>query len=466
MRLAAFWLATLALAGAAVAADEDKDVDLIPKSEAPAPREEGVSPISRGNQRVFIENALTFTKPRNDLLVPSPPPLPPSWDERLFADARVEYPLAPNASITYSGRLNLVLQDDLGFPNRGNVNHDLREIYASVEPWQRVYLDAGRINVKSGAALGFNPTDYFKTFAVIDPLTADPSALREDRLGTLMVRAQRVGETGSISALYAPKVTDPSPLAEDPYRGFNPLFGRTNGTNRWLVKASERLNEELSPEALVYHEGSQWRFGTNVTTSIGQSVVAYLEWSGGRQLGIIDQALAFGRETGTIPPLVPDVITQGGEKHFQSQVAVGASYTTENKITFNLEYHYNQAGFSRSDWDRWFALGQGRPDSSPVVRQLWYIRSYANDRQEPLQRHGIFLRADWVDFIVPKLELTGFVLADAQDGSTLMQLEADYARTDLWTFGVLAGATTGGRRSNFGSLPRGNSILFKVMRYF
>jgi len=47
-----------------------------------------------------------------------------------------------------------------------------------------------------------------------------------------------------------------------------------------------------------------------------------------------------------------------------------------------------------------------------------------------------------------------------------MQLEADYARTDLWTFGVLAGGTTGGRRSNFGSLPRANSILFKVMRYF
>jgi hypothetical protein len=281
-----------------------------------------------------------------------------------------------------------------------------------------------------------------------------------------MVRTQRVGETGSISALYAPKVTDPSPVAEDPYRGFNPLFGRTNGTNRWLVKASQKLSEELSPEALVYHEGNQWMFGTNVTTSVGQSVVAYLEWSGGRQLGIIDAALAFGRETGTIPALAPNVITQGGEEHFQNQVAVGVSYTTENKITFNLEYQYDQAGFSRSDWDRWFALGEGRPVSSPIVRELWYIRSYAADRQQPLQRNGIFVRADWVDFIVPKLEFTGFVLVDAQDGSTLMQLEADYARTDLWTFGVLAGGTTGGRRSNFGSLPRGNSILFKVMRYF
>ena len=82
----------------------------------------------------------------------------------------------------------------------------------------------------------------------------------------------------------------------------------------------------------------------------------------------------------------------------------------------------------------------------------------------PVQR-GIFVRADWVDFIVPKLGLTGFVLVDAQDGSTLMQLEADYARTDLWTFGVLTAGTTGGRHSNFGSLPRGNSVLLSVRMY-
>jgi hypothetical protein len=145
---------------------------------------------------------------------------------------------------------------------------------------------------------------------------------------------------------------------------------------------------------------------------------------------------------------------------------VGASYTTESKLTLNLEYHYNEAGFSRGDRDRWFALGEGRPESSPIVRELWYIRGYASDFQEPLYRHGLFLRADWVDFLVPKLELTGFVLADAGDGSTLMQLEAEYSASDRWTFGVLAGGTTGGRRSDFGSLPRAASVLLKATRYF
>jgi hypothetical protein len=57
-------------------------------------------------------------------------------------------------------------------------------------------------------------------------------------------------------------------------------------------------------------------------------------------------------------------------------------------------------------------------------------------------------------------------LADVRDGSTLLQLNADYAASDYWSFGVLAAATTGGRRSNFGSLPQENTILFKVQRYF
>ena len=110
--------------------------------------------------------------------------------------------------------------------------------------------------------------------------------------------------------------------------------------------------------------------------------------------------------------------------------------------------------------------GVNPPDaSSPIARQLWFLRAYASDQQGPLQRHALFLRMDWVDFLMPKLELTGFALADAQDGSTLLQLSADYAHSDYWSFGVLATATTGGRRSNFGSLPQASSILFKATRY-
>jgi hypothetical protein len=467
MRLAWAPLAALAMAGS-VLADEDKDLDLIPQAAPVAqPPAEAKATASRFSGRVYLENALGFTSVRNDLLVPFPPPLPPTWEERLLADARVEWALSPSALLLYSGRLNVLAQEDLGFPNRGNVTHDLRELYASVEPRPRGYLDAGRINLKSGVALGFNPTDFFRARAVVDPLTADPRALREDRLGALTVRTQHVGEGASVSAAFAPRVTDPAPIGSDPYRGFDPLFSHTNGSNRWLLKGAMKLGD-MDPEAVLFGEDGQLKIGGNVSRPIGQASVAYLEWSGGRRQGVIDEAIAFGQKTGTFPPSAPVAISQGGDKRFRSQLAVGASYTTESKLTLNLEYHYNEAGFSRQDWDRWFAAGESprRRPGPDLSQQLWYIRGYASDFQEPLYRHGIFLRGDWVDFMVPKLELSGFVLADAGDGSALFQLEADYTASDHWTFGVLAGGTAGGRRSDFGSLPRAASVLFKATRYF
>jgi hypothetical protein len=465
MRLAAA-LAGLAFAGAAVAAGEDKDLELIPRSDRPASAKTTPASSDNANQRVYVENTLSFASSRGGLLVASPPPLAPRWEERLFADARKEWSPRPGALFVYSGRLGARAEEGSGFLHRRNVTHDLREGYTSFEPWTREYVDIGRINVKSGVALGFNPTDFFKARAVVDPLTSDPRALREDRLGTLMIRGQRVTEGGSLSVAYAPGVNRPAPIAANPDRFLSPLFARTNATDRVLVKASARLGDGMAPEALLLREKGCVKIGANVTEAIGQSTVVYLEWAGGRQRGIIDEGLAFARQVGTIPATAPDVINQGGQERLRNQAAVGASYTTETKITFNLEYHYNEAGFSRADWSRWFTAGEGRDASSPIARQLWLLRAYASDRLEPLQRHAVFLRMDWVDFLVPKLELTGFALADARDGSTLLQLAADYARTDQWSFGVLATATTGGRRSNFGSLPQASSILFKATRYF
>ena len=462
---AAFALATFASVG--YAADEDKDLDLIPKaSPVPATPEAALPRAEGGSQRVYVENALSFATHLDDLLVPPPPPLPPLWQERLFLDARLEWPLASNAHAVYSGRLNVLTGDGIDGLSRSNLNLDLRELYASVEPWTRTYLDVGRVNVKSGVALGFNPTDFFKARAVIDPLTADPRALREDRLGTLVVGGQWLGEGGSISAAYAPDVAKPDSLFPDPDRFLNPLFGRTNYSDRVLVKASAQVTDGFNPEVLLFRDKGRVSAGLNLTETIGQSVVVYGEWAGGRRLGLIDEALAFGRDVGDIPAAAPSVISQGNELRFRSQAAIGASYTTESKLTLNLEYHYNGAGFSKDDWDHWFAAGSGRPASSPIARELWYIRAYASDRQEPLAVHGVFLRGDWVDFMIPKLELTGFVLADAGDGSAVMQLTADYAWSDHWSFGVLAGGTAGGRRSNFGSLPQGTNVLFKATRYF
>ena len=110
--------------------------------------------------------------------------------------------------------------------------------------------------------------------------------------------------------------------------------------------------------------------------------------------------------------------------------------------------------------------GGDATNASLAARELWFIRSYALDRQDPLTRHSLFTRADWVDAFIRHLELTGFVNIDVYDRSSLVQLAADYFASSKWTVGVQASLNVGGRGSDFGSLPQRASLLFKLARYF
>jgi len=458
-------LLSAALGSAPVLADENKDLDLIPQGARQPASSSPMQPISSDRrQRIDLEESFAVSSMRDALLVPSPPPDPPDWEERLLLDVRKQWSLASRVNATYSGRLNLRAADGLPVRNHENVIHDFRGGYTSWDPLDRTYLDLGRINLKSGVALGFNPTDFFKTRAVVEPLSADPSVLREDRLGTLMVRGQRIWEGGSLTAAFAPALFDPSPIYRDnDLPSFDPMLDRTNAYDRALLKGSVQVARDFSPEFLFYREGGQSRFGANITESISQAVVGYAEWSGGRRTSLIDDALRFGRLTGTLQAHAPSALPEDSNRSFQSEVSLGAAYTTETKITFNLEYHFNQAGFSRQDWNNWFAAGRG---SRSIASELWFIRGYASDQQQPISRHSIFLRFDWVDALVPRLELAGFINTDLYDGSGLLQLSADYYASDAWTVGGLVTANLGTSRSDFGSLPQAWNLRLKVARYF
>ena len=446
---------------------ENQDLELIPPSAQQTTAREPAAIPGGGAQRWYLEDALTINSQRDDLPVPAPPPEPFDWQQRLFLDMRQEWTLDPRVRLLFSDRLNLRAENDITPPNNENLINDLRELYASTEPTTRTYLDVGRINLKSGVALGYNPTDYFKTRAVVEPLSADPTVLREDRLGTVMLRAERIWEDATLTAAFAPHLEHSSPI----YTNLNlpsvdPALDRTNAASRALLKGTINLTHDLSPEVLLYREDNETQLGANLTESIGQRVVAYLEWSGGRRYSLITEALRFGRDSGTLPADAPQLLPDDAAHRFQNQLAIGASYTAGTSVTFNLEYHGNSGGFSAADWNQWFALGGGRSAHDPIVLELWFMRDYALDQQQLLSRHALFLRADWLDAFVPKLELAGLIDADPRDGSELLQLSADYYVTDKWTVGGLVIGYLGARHSDFGSLPLASSVLFKVARYF
>jgi len=458
----------------APSADENQDLDLIPPGAQPpatggpaASTGAAAPPAASELRRVYLENALTFSRQRDELLVPAPPPPSFDWQNRLFLDWRQEWGLGHRLRLSLSDRFNLRLENDISFPSRENLINELRELYVGAEPAARSYLDLGRINLKSGLALGYNPTDYFKTRAVVEPLSLDPTVLRENRLGTVMIRAEHIWEWGSLTGAYAPALTGPAPIYPPlDLPSFNPMLGLTNAETRLLLKGSVEFASYFNPELLLFRGGSESKVGLNLAENVSQRTIAYLEWSGGRQGTLITEALRFGRETGTFPAGAASGLPGQPAESFMNQAAVGVSYTTETRVTFNFEYHFNQPGFTAAQWNKWFTVGQAGVNHPGIPAALWYIRDYALDQQQPVSRHSLFLRADWVDAFVPKLEIVGFMDTDLHDGSSLVQLGADYYVSDNWTVGAQAVAFVGPRRSDYGSLPQAGSVLLKVARYF
>ncbi|MBI3675356.1 MAG: hypothetical protein HY243_01910 [Proteobacteria bacterium] len=416
------------------------------------------------NTQLMLQEDFEVAALRSDLIVP-PPSLGPRWEERLFFDARIRRTLLEGVEFVISDRFNLRAEEHLRFPDHEDVRNDLREAYLAWTIDPETFLNVGRFNLKSGVALGFNPTDFFKTRAVVEPLSADPSVLREDRLGTLVLMGEHLWMGGSLTVAFAPRLTAKSAIyGNAALPSFNPMFDRTNAVSRALVKVSFNLSDDLSPELLAYFEDGHARFGANLTYGFGQNVVGYAEWAGGERANLVTDAIAYGRATGTIPALAPQLFATDPARFFRNDLSLGASYTTDSKITFNLEYHFHQAGFSASDWRDWFAVGALRV--APLDAELWYIRGYAADQQEPLARNSLFLRADRQDAFIPNLELSGFVNLDLRDGSALAQANAGYYLSRQWTIGAQASATWGGKRSDFGSLPGAATVFLSVSRYF
>ena len=462
-----FVIAGLLMASALDAtAQEDKDLERIPQL-APAPAAETDAPQSSAARsgRFYVEDALTLTSLRGDLVVPFPPPAPPSWQNRTSADMLKQWDLGERLRATLSDRFNMYQQEDVHFPSSQSFHNDFREGYLTWEPRAGSYLEAGRVNVKNGVALGFNPTDFFKTRTLLDQASLDPSVIRQNRLGSVMARGEAFWEGGSASLSVAPKLDSPAPISATPPPPLDPSFDRTNGANRFLLTASYDIGD-LNPQALVYTESGHTRLGLDLSHQLGKSVVGYVEWAGGRQPNLITQAVSYGKLTGTLPQNAPTLPPADGAERFVSDVAVGASWTGESKITLNVEYHYSQAGFSRQDWKNWFDIGAANAARQPVTAELWYVRGFAVAEQRPLTRHQAFFRADWPDAFVVHLELTALAFVNLYDGSTLAQLSASYDVSDAWTLRGYASADIGSARSERGSLPQAASVVLQAARYF
>lgn len=281
--------------------------------------------------------------------------------------------------------------------SRSTLN-SLREAFVG---WQddagRYGVEVGRVNVRHGPAYGFNPTDYFRDGASRAVTTADPLALRENRLGTGMLRMQRLWDGGAVSLTLAPKLRDGPSL-----ESFSVDLGATNHTDRVLVSVSAQPSDKISVQAFAFHERHKgFQLGANATALVGDALVGFVEWSGGRDYELLSSAVGSA----------PKVMTG-------HRAAVGMTYTTQSKLALTAELEYNGFALNRRQWDQ--ALASYGLD--PLSAYLYVVQQ----RQDIASRKAVLFYASQRDAGIKNLELTGLLRYNAEDHSRFAWAEARY----------------------------------------
>lgn len=304
----------------------------------------------------------------------------------------------------------------------------VKEAYASWRASPALVVDAGRVNARLGAATGYNPTDFFRAGAVSLDVPPDPDSRHTNRLGTVGLRAQQVWETGSLTTLLSPRLERRS-LPGDPAAASD--LQRTNGVDRWMLVASQRLTAAIQPQWIVYGESGQApQFGQNLSVLLGNSVVAYVEWAGGYRRSLI------ARATGV-----------ADDRAFRTSSSVGATWTLPVDLSLTAEFQSNGGG---ADAARWRSLQRANPAA-------WGRAVQTSIAAQELQtRHGMFVMAAWRNVGMRRLDLSGFVQADLGGGRQYwLELRRRFDRFDV----ALQWLHQGGPSwSRFGAMPESTSI--------
>lgn len=298
--------------------------------------------------------------------------------------------LAPGLRAVMSDRLDHIYPRDAGADSTVN---SLREAYLSWQPeGGNTVLELGRINLRYGPGYGYNPTDFFRDGSLRVLTSADPLALRQNRLGSVMLRAQRLWSDGSLSYAYSPKLADrPNP------DGWSLDLGSTNNRDRSLIALGTQFSQRVSSQVLLYKEsGLSPALGANLTALMSDAAVAHLEWSRSREPDLLSRALALPANKAT-----------------RNRFVGGVTYTTSGKLSVTAEYQYN--GFAMGQ-PAWAALG-----TAPAT-QVAYLRE-ALRLLELAPRRAYLIYATQKSLWLKDLDLTAYLRFNPGDNSRLAWLE-------------------------------------------
>jgi hypothetical protein len=340
-------------------------------------------------------------------------------------------PLAPGWRAVISDRLDYVRPNGLGSDKTVN---SLREAYVG---WRSESGDTigelGRVNLRLGPAYGYNPTDFFRDGSIRTATTVNPVTLREQRLGTAVLRGQRLWSAGSLSVAYAPRLAS-GPSTE----GASLDFGATNNRSRGLVSLGTQVSTTASTNLLIYkEEGLPVQVGANATALLSDAVVAYAEGSRSRE-----------------PDLRHRILGQDEPRVTRNRFAGGLTYTTSTKLSLTAEYQYNGFAADREGFDNLATNGLGPAYLFEAFR-----------RQDLASRHAFLIYAVQKNAGINNLDATLMVQLNASDHSRLGWLELRYhwTRFDL---ALQLQHESGNRSSQYGQGLYRNAVQLLGAYYF
>ena len=336
-------------------------------------------------------------------------------------------------SFVFSDRLDTV--HPRGLVADTTIN-SLREAYLSWQPSDAgTVYDFGRVNLRNGSAYGYNPTDFFRDGSLRILTSADPVILRQNRIGTVMVRGQRIWEGGSLSVAFSPKLA--TNLGTD---GWSLDLGSTNNRDRGLLTLGTKISQDFNTQLFLYKEaGRSPTIGANLTALLSDAATGHLEWTRGREPDLLSRAFATA-------PL--NEVTR-------SRFSGGLTYTTLSKTSITAEYQYNGFGLKRTGW---LAL-----QSTPGA-QLRYLQE-ALRLQELAPRQAVLLYVTQKSLWLKDLDLTAYIRFNLEDNSKLawFELRHHWSNFDL-SFQLQQ--NIGRANSEFGVFPERRILQVLGTYYF
>jgi hypothetical protein len=381
--------ALICSAGVMAAASTESDADAL-RLEGAASESAG---LAQTGPRLFIEGSVGNASQRY---------LPDSQNiRRVTLDFSFNARLNDRLRFVFSDRIDNLYPRPAGSDSTVN---SLREAYVTWQsPERDTIVEAGRINMRYGVAYGYNPTDFFRDGSLRTLTTANPFALRDNRLGTAMLRVQRLWEGGSLSVAYSPK------LASSPSRdGWSLDLGSTNNRDRLLVNLGTQFSPSFNTQWMVYKDsGESAALGASMTALVSDAATLHGEWTYGKERSLLARSASL--------PLA---------KSAENRLAAGFTYTTLGKLSFTAEYQYNGFGLAKRDWNNLALV-------APMGQVAYLVE--AQRLQELAPRSAFLLYVSQKDIGVKDLDLTAFVRVNALDNSKLMwfELRRHWTKFDL-----------------------------------